>query len=118
MKKVLVCAMLAVASLSAYSAADKHTASVNKAVEEKAVWIDVRSEQEFAEGHLNKAVNIPVDQIAAKIRTAVPDKNTPVNLYCRSGRRAEAALQLLKQQGYTNVSNRGGYEDLLKKGLK
>ena len=42
----------------------------------------------------------------------------PINLYCRSGRRAEAALTELKNAGYTNVTNHGGYEDLVKKGLK
>ena len=45
-------------------------------------------------------------------------KDAPINLYCRSGRRAEAALTELKNAGYTNVTNHGGYEDLVKKGLK
>ena len=64
------------------------------------------------------AVNIPHDQIVERIKSVSPDKNAPVNLYCRSGRRAEAALTELKKAGYTNVTNHGGYEDLVKKGLK
>ena len=84
----------------------------------KGVWIDVRSAEEFNAGHLQDAVNIPHDQILARIQAVSPDKNAPVNLYCRSGRRAEAALNELKNAGYTNVTNHGGYEDLVKKGLK
>ena len=84
----------------------------------KGVWIDVRSAEEFNTGHLQDAVNIPHDQILARIQAVSPDKNAPVNLYCRSGRRAEAALTELKNAGYTNVTNHGGYEDLVKKGLK
>ena len=84
----------------------------------KGIWIDVRTPEEFAEGHIQGAVNIPVDQIAGKIAAVSPNKNAPINLYCRSGRRAEAALQELKKMGYTQVSNHGGYQDLLKKGVR
>ena len=51
-------------------------------------------------------------------RIALISEDAPINLYCRSGRRAEAALTELKNAGYTNVTNHGGYEDLVKKGLK
>nr|WP_226883503.1 rhodanese-like domain-containing protein [Neisseria yangbaofengii] len=84
----------------------------------KGLWVDVRTPEEFSQGHLRNAVNIPANEITVKIKQASPDKNAPVNLYCRSGRRAEAALEALKKEGYTNVANHGGYEDLLKKGLK
>lgn len=89
-----------------------------QAAKAKGIWIDVRTPEEFNEGHLKGAVNIPADRIAAEIRRASPDKTFPVNLYCRSGRRAEAALQTLKKLGYTNVTNHGGYQDLLKQGLR
>ena len=85
---------------------------------QEAVWIDVRTPEEYAAGHLENAKNIPHDQIGQQIAAHVPNKNTPINLYCRSGRRAEAALTELKKAGYTNVTNHGGYEDLVKKGLK
>ena len=58
------------------------------------------------------------NKIVERIKSVSPDKNAPVNLYCRSGRRAEVALAELKKAGYTNVTNHGGYEDLVKKGLK
>ena len=82
------------------------------------VWIDVRSAREFAQGHLKNAVNIPYDEIADKIATLAPNKEHPIHLYCRSGNRANIALQTLKTLGYHNVINHGGYEDLLKQGLQ
>ena len=122
MKKLLT-AVLSAAAISAPFVASADTASQttqNMAQPEKAkgVWIDVRSAEEFNAGHLQDAVNIPHDQILARIQAVSPDKNAPVNLYCRSGRRAETALTELKNAGYTNVINHGGYEDLVKKGLK
>ena len=122
MKKLLTAVLSAVA-ISAPFVASTDTASQttqNMAQPEKAkgVWIDVRSAEEFNAGHLQDAVNIPHDQILARIQAVSPDKNAPVNLYCRSGRRAETALTELKNAGYTNVTNHGGYEDLVKKGLK
>ena len=122
MKKLLI-AVLSAAAISTPFVASADTASQttqNMAQPEKAkgVWIDVRSADEFNAGHLQDAVNIPYDQILARIQAVSPDKNAPVNLYCRSGRRAETALTELKNAGYTNVTNHGGYEDLVKKGLK
>ena len=85
---------------------------------QEAVWIDVRTPEEYAAGHLENAKNIPHDQIGQQIATHVPNKNTPINLYCRSGRRAETAKQVLESMGYTNVQNRGGYEQLKQSGMR
>lgn len=75
-----------------------------------AIWIDVRSQAEFDGGHVTGALLMPHDNIHALIGQAVPDKAADIHLYCRSGRRAEAALQTLRNMGYTNVTNEGGYE--------
>ena len=122
MRKLLTVVCLAAAfavpvaaQTAAAKPAEKTAAQPAKA---KGIWIDVRTPEEFKEGHLKDAVNIPVDQIGARIGSVSPDKSAPVNLYCRSGRRSEAALQELKKMGYTNVTNHGGYQDLLQKGLK
>ena len=122
MRKLLTVVCLAAAfavpvaaQAAAAKPAEKTAAQPAKA---KGIWIDVRTPEEFKEGHLKAAVNIPVDQIGARIGSVSPDKSAPVNLYCRSGRRSEAALQELKKMGYTNVTNHGGYQDLLQKGLK
>lgn len=76
------------------------------------VLIDVRSADEFASGALPGAQLIPHDQISAHIAAIVPDKNTPVVLYCRSGRRSSMAQDELHAMGYTHVLNAGGYEQL------
>ncbi|AET15700.1 TPA: rhodanese-like domain-containing protein [Pasteurella multocida] len=95
-------------------------ASVQQVQAEKAagIWIDVRSAEEFQQGHLKGAINLTHTEIAQRIAEVAPDKDQPINLYCRSGRRAEVALNELKKLGYSNVTNHGGYDDLIKAGLK
>ena len=115
---VLSAAAIAVPFFASANTAPQTEQSAVQPEKAKGVWIDVRSAEEFNTGHLQDAVNIPHDQILARIQAVSPDKNAPVNLYCRSGRRAETALNELKNAGYTNVTNHGGYEDLVKKGLK
>ena len=115
---VLSAAAIAVPFFASANTAPQTEQSAVQPEKAKGVWIDVRSAEEFNAGHLQDAVNIPHDKIIARIQAVSPDKNAPVNLYCRSGRRAEAALNELKNAGYTNVTNHGGYEDLVKKGLK
>ena len=115
---VLSAAAIAVPFFASANTAPQTEQSAVQPEKAKGVWIDVRSAEEFNAGHLQDAVNIPHDQILARIQAVSPDKNAPVNLYCRSGRRAETALTELKNAGYTNVTNHGGYEDLVKKGLK
>ena len=76
-----------------------------------AFLLDVRSPEEYASGHLQGAWNIPHDQIEAEIAVAVPDKSAQIILYCRSGRRANTALEAMRAMGYENVTNFGGLED-------
>ena len=119
MKKQILTALLAAAMLSpAVYAADAHPAPSVQPAKAKGIWIDVRTPEEYQEGHLADAVNIPLDQIANKISATAADKNAPIHLYCKSGRRAGLAKQQLEKMGYTNVSNHGGYQDLLAKGIK
>ena len=113
-----IAAPLASQAAPAKKAAAHAKAAVQQPARAKGVWIDVRTPEEFNEGHLQGAVNVPHEQIASQIARISPDKNAPVNLYCRSGRRAEAALEELKKLGYTNVTNHGGYQDLINKGIQ
>ncbi|MDO4638034.1 MAG: rhodanese-like domain-containing protein [Lautropia sp.] len=76
------------------------------------VWIDVRTPAEYQAGHLPGAQNLPLDEIAQRIAQQVPLHSTPIRLYCKSGRRAEKAREILRKAGYTQVENRGAYEDL------
>lgn len=122
MKKLLAAAISAVAITTSFVAHADVTPQAKQSMVQsekaKGVWIDVRSAEEFNAGHLQNAVNIPHDKIIEGVKALGSDKDAPINLYCRSGRRAEAALTELKNAGYTNVINHGGYEDLVKKGLK
>ncbi|WP_232598517.1 rhodanese-like domain-containing protein [Photobacterium carnosum] len=75
------------------------------------VIIDVRTPTEFSQGHLTSAINIPYQDIAT-IVTAYKDKDQPILLYCKSGRRAEIAATTLQERGYTAVYNGRNYQDL------
>ncbi|GAA3527129.1 rhodanese-like domain-containing protein [Zobellella aerophila] len=81
------------------------------------IWIDVRSTEEFQQEHLVGAIHIPHTQIAKGISKRYPDRNTPLNLYCRSGRRSQLATEALQALGYTKVVNRGGLEQLKQAGM-
>ncbi|WP_298190116.1 rhodanese-like domain-containing protein [uncultured Pseudomonas sp.] len=74
--------------------------------------IDVRTAEEFADGALPNAERIGYEQIASQISALAPDKNTPIVLYCRSGRRSSIAEESLRTMGYTNLINAGGYDEL------
>lgn len=76
------------------------------------IWLDVRTPEEFAEGHINTALNLPYDEIEAKASTLLPDKAATIHVYCRSGRRSAIAVQTLKTLGYTNLHDRGGINSL------
>jgi phage shock protein E len=82
------------------------------AVAADAIWIDVRSAEEFNAGHLPGSLNIVHTEIAGKIAAVTQDKNAEIQLYCRSGRRSGLAEAELKKLGFTNVHNAGGYEEL------
>ncbi len=71
--------------------------------------IDVRTSGEYAGGHVAKAVNVPLDQLGARIAQVAPDKASPLLLYCASGARSGAGVRILKGMGYTNVANLGGH---------
>lgn len=74
--------------------------------------IDVRSKVEFFLGHLDGAVNIPVDRIAEALpaRADVP-KNARILVYCASGGRSAQAAGILRHLGYSRVVDGGGLAD-------
>lgn len=76
-----------------------------------ALWIDVRSADEYASGHVQEAINIPHMDIGQRIADVSSNKQQEIKLYCRSGKRAGMAKQTLEKMGYTNVTNIGGYEE-------
>jgi sulfur-carrier protein adenylyltransferase/sulfurtransferase len=70
--------------------------------------IDVREQVEWDAGHVAGALFIPRGVLAEQVEAAVPDKGTPIVVYCRSGARSALGTQLLQQLGYTEVVNMAG----------
>lgn len=75
------------------------------------VILDVRTAEEFAEGHIKGAILIPNDEITEKAESILPDKNQKILVYCRSGRRSKLAAEALLDLGYTNIWEFGGIID-------
>jgi len=101
-----------VATAAASAAQVDQSAALDALQRPSSVLIDVRTEQEFAEGALPGATRIETEDLAERIAAVAPDKDASVVLYCRSGRRASAAQNLLQELGYTQVFNAGGYQEL------
>jgi phage shock protein E len=76
-------------------------------------WIDVRTDAEYQQGHVDIAVNYPFDEIAGQIANLTTDKDAKIYVYCRSGTRASKARQTLLDLGYSNVENVGGLQDAI-----
>ena len=74
---------------------------------EGAVLLDVRTPEEYRQGHIPGSKNIPL-QTLGDVVAHVPDKATPLFVYCRSGARSAQATGMLESLGYTNVTNIGG----------
>lgn len=88
------------------------SADINEGVAEYktnkgAMLLDVRTAEEYRDGHIEGSINVPLDQIAS-IAGVVKDKQTPLYVHCYSGGRSGQAVAYLKQMGYTNVKNIGG----------
>jgi len=78
---------------------------------EKPIVVDVRSLEEYNEGHIPNAISIPLETIENEAETKLKNKDDLILVYCRSGRRSrEAALRLI-EKGYTNVIDFGGIQD-------
>ena len=72
-----------------------------------AVLLDVRTPQEYREGHIPESKNVPLQMIDT-VASVVKTKETPLFVYCYSGSRSGQAVHVLRRIGYTNVINIGG----------
>lgn len=70
--------------------------------------VDVRTPDEYAEGHIKGAINVPNEEIADTEIEALPDKEQLLLVYCRSGNRSKDASPKLAAMGYTNIKEFGG----------
>lgn len=79
--------------------------------EENYVILDVRREDEFAEGHIPGAICIPNEVIAEEAEGILKDKNQLILVYCRSGNRSKQASRKLADMGYSQIREFGGIID-------
>ena len=90
--------------------------SMDKAVkmmkdEKDYIILDVRRPDEYAEGHIPGAINVPNEEIGTTEIAELPNKSQLILVYCRSGRRSKEASEKLVKLGYTNIVEFGGIQD-------
>lgn len=122
MKKLVLCivSLLMLMALTGCAADNSPSTYVSiSAAEAKALMenetgyiiLDVRTEKEFAEGHIPGAILIPDYDIEECAEAMLPDKKQLILVYCRSGRRSKNAAAKLAEMGYSNVKEFGGIID-------
>ena len=75
------------------------------------IILDVRTQEEYDQGHIPGAIVISHEQIAEKAEEVLTDKDQLILVYCRSGRHSKLAAQILAELGYTNIKEFGGILD-------
>jgi rhodanese-related sulfurtransferase len=113
MRKLIVVFLTSVLILTGCTSADdsvdlKVSDFSAKSQEVGVVSLDVRTADEFAEGHLINAININVESGNFEAEIEKLDKNTTYAVYCRSGRRSAIAVDLMKKAGFTSLYNLDG----------
>ena len=112
--KIMIPLMLALFTLSACAApavnapAEYMKISMDEAIammeaEKDYLIVDVRSYEEFAQGHIPGALNVPNESIGTEPPLLLPDKEQLIMIYCRSGNRSKQASQKLADMGYSNI---------------
>jgi phage shock protein E len=72
-----------------------------------AILLDVRSPEEFGGGHIDGAINIPIQELSGRM-DELDDKNHEIVVYCQSGARSAMAKRLLERDGFTSIHDLGG----------
>lgn len=119
MKKILPLLFSALAFTACGSASSESffqqismdAAITQMAEEDNFILLDVRTPEEFADGHIPGAINIPNESIGENDIAELPDKEQRIYVYCRSGNRSKQASAKLVNLGYTNVVEIGGIID-------
>lgn len=82
------------------SAEEVHQA-INK--KEQLILIDVRTPEEFSKNRITGSINVPIDELVKRIKKIAPDQKQKTYVYCFSGARSMAAVEIMTKLGYTNV---------------
>lgn len=78
---------------------------------QKGILLDIRSKEEYEERHIDGCMLMPVAALAFEIEEQIEDYNTPIVLYCRSGRRTKIAAVILSDLGYKNIYDLGSIDN-------
>ena len=113
---VLSLMLLSSCGTSGSSANSYRQISMDEAVkmmkdEKNYIILDVRRPDEYAEGHIPGAINVPNEEIGTAEIAELPSKSQLILVYCRSGRRSKEASEKLVKLGYTNIVEFGGILD-------
>ena len=122
MKKLilLLLAMMLLTACGQYKENDQGAVYVNITAEEAKqimdseegyIILDVRTQEEYEEGHIPGATQISHEEITEKAEEVLTDKDQLILVYCRSGRRSKIAAEALVELGYTNIKEFGGILD-------
>ena len=81
--------------------------------DKNAILLDVRSPQEYREGHLEGSINLPLYDIEKKAQNVLKQKDATIIVYCQTGGRSRKAIEILEEEGYTMLYNiRGGLDQI------
>lgn len=92
----------------------KEEVNYSELIKQRAIILDVRSKAEFDGGHIKGAMNIPLDVLSSNM-SKIGNKNTCIVACCMSGGRSGVAKNILNGEGYNNVYNGGGWQQLQSK---
>jgi phage shock protein E len=99
-------------SADATQAAAPVSATAGTALEAGIIYLDVRTPEEYAAGHVQGAVHIPYDEVTVRSAELASYRDRDIVVYCKSGRRAGIAIDSLQAAGFTRLSNGGGLDEL------
>lgn len=121
MKRLLILLMAALALAGCAQAEKKQEAAYLNITAQEAkeimdtqegyIILDVRTQEEYDQGHIPGAILIPDYEIRARAEAELTDKDQMILVYCRSGRRSKLASEILIKLGYTNIREFGGIID-------
>jgi phage shock protein E len=103
---VVIALALALGYFTLSKRGDVTRSDAHRLVQAGARLVDVRSPSEFAAGHIDGAVNIPVQELEARLGELTP-KDAPLVVYCRSGHRSGNAARILRSAGFHAVHDLG-----------
>lgn len=118
MKKIVILFVVSfmLVSCSATSQSEISSLNTEKTTDqatENMIYLDVRTDEEWAAGHVKNAIHIPLSDIQNGVNLDKIPKDVPVQVYCRSGNRSGQAIKILSEKyGFTNLVNAGAISDL------